>query len=331
MAGVLLRGVASRVILGAVAVSLAYVLAGGALDPRAALEAGTPPAPRAAVDARLDRLGVNDRTPLFARYLRWVSGLCRGDFGMTMDGTPVGAELGRRIAVSLRLVTAGAIAGTVLGLLAGAASAIAPDGIVDRLTVAGAFTLVAVPVAVLALVLQAGAQWVDDRAGVQIFAWTGEAAPVPVGGALHRLADHARHLVLPTLSIALGRAAVVSRHLRAAMADLSDAAFVRAAMARGTTRRRALVRHALPVAAIPVVPVSAYGCAGLLAGSAVTEKAFGWHGMGEWLAGSIQRQDVNAVAAYCCFAALLVLLAGLSSDLLTAIMDPRLRVQGSGG
>ena len=329
MAAVLIRGLLSRVCLGAVAVSLAYVLAAGVLDPRAELDGATPRPPRAAVDARLDRLGVNDRIPLFTRYLRWASGLCRGDFGRAMDGTPVGAELGRRAAVSLRLVTAGAIAGTVLGLVAGVAGAIAPAGAVDRLTAAGAFALVAVPVAVLAVVLQAGAQWVDDRAGVRIFAWTGEATPVQAGGALHRFADHARHLVLPTLSIGLGRAAVVSRHLRAAMADLSDAAFVRAAMARGTTRRRALVRHALPVAAIPVVPVSAYGCAGLLAGSAVTEKAFGWHGMGEWLVGSIQRQDVNAVAAYCCFAALLVLLAGLSSDLLTAIMDPRLR--GTGG
>lgn len=329
MAGILLRGLLSRIVLGAVAVSLAYLLAAWALDPRADLEGRTPRPPRATVDARLDRLGVNDRTPLPTRYLRWATALCHGDFGAGMDGAPVGAELGRRVGVSLRLVTAGAITGTVLGVVTGAAGAIGRGGVVDRLTTAGAFTLLATPVAVLAVLAQLGAVWVDDRAGVRIFTWTGEAAPVPAGGPLYRLADHVRHLLLPTLTVALGRAAVVSRYLRATMVELSDAAFVRAAMARGMTRRRALARHALPVAAIPVVPVSAYGCAGLLAGSAVTEKVFAWHGMGEWLVDSIQRQDVNAVAACCCFAALLVLLAGLSSDLLTAITDPRLR--GSGG
>lgn len=331
MAGVMLRGLLGRVGLGAAAVSLAYVLAAWALDPRAAVEGSTPRPPRAVVDARLDRLGVNDRVPLAARYLHWASGAWHGDFGATMDGAPVGTELGARIGVSLRLVAAGAITGTALGVLIGAAGAIGRGGVTDGLTGAGSFTLLAVPVTVLAVVLQIGAQWVDDRTGVRIFAWTGEATPVPAGGPLYRLADHARHLLLPTLAIALGRAAVVGRYLRATMAELAGAAFVRAAMARGLTRRRALARHALPVAVIPVIPVSAYGCAGLLAGSAVTEKVFAWHGMGEWLVDSIHRQDVNAVAAYCCFAALLVLLAGLSSDLVTAVVDPRIRVRGSGG
>lgn len=326
---VLLRVLMPRIVLGGVAVSLGYVLAAVALHPRVELEAATPRPARAVVDARLDRLGVDDRVPLPVRYLRWMSGLRHGDLGLTMDGEPVTAQLGRRIGVSLRLVTAGAIAGTALGVLTGAAGAIDRGGVLDRLTAAGAFTFLAVPVAVLAVVLQAGALWVDDRTGVRVFAWTGEAAPVPSGGPLHRLGDHARHLVLPTVTIALGRAAVVGRYLRATMAELSGAPFVRAAMARGMTRRRALARHALPVAAIPVVPVSGYGCAGLLAGSAVTEKVFAWHGMGEWLVDSIHRQDVDAVAAYCCFAALLVLLAGLTSDLLTALMDPRIRVRGS--
>lgn len=325
MAGVLLRGLITRIVLAAVAVSLGYLLASAALDPRAGLEGSAPHAPRAAVEERLDELGVNGRVPLPERYLRWGSGLVRGDFGATMDGTPAGAEMRRRIGVSTRLMAAGAVIGSALGVAVGAAGAIGPGGVLDRIAMIGTFAVLAVPAAALAVVVQIGAQWANDRSGVRLFAWTGEATPGRTGGLPWQLGGHLQHLAPPTVTVALGRAAALARYARAAMIDASAAAFVRTAMAKGMTRRGAQVRHALRVALVPVVPLSAFGCTGLLAGAACTEKVFAWHGMGEWLIDSIHRQDVNAVAAYCCFAALLVLVAGLTSDLLVAVLDPRAR------
>jgi peptide/nickel transport system permease protein len=96
-------------------------------------------------------------------------------------------------------------------------------------------------------------------------------------------------------------------------------------MAKGLRRRRALTRHALRVAVIPMTPFAAYGLAALLTGTAVTEKIFAWHGMGEWLIDSVTRNDVNAVAACGCVAATAIPAAGLLSDLAQATLDPRIR------
>lgn len=323
MAGSVLRRLIGRILLVVLAASLSYPLAASALDPRADLEGRSPRPPAAVIDARLDEL--NARGPLLARYLTWASGVPRGDLGRTLDGVPASAEMGRRIGVSVRLMLAGALLGTVLGVAGAVAGAVGRYGIVDHLTTVGAFTVLAVPVLVLAVLLQLAAQWVNDRAGVRLFAWTGEHLPGDVRGGPHGVGERLRHLLLPTLTIALGRAAIVGRCLRATLRDAEGSAFLRTALAKGLSRRRALTRHALRVAIVPVVPVSAYGCATLLAGAACTEKVFAWHGMGEWLIDSIHRGDVNAVAAYCCFAAVVVLLTGLLSDLAVAALDPRAR------
>ncbi|WP_433183843.1 ABC transporter permease [Actinoallomurus sp. CA-150999] len=322
MAGVLLRRLAGQVLLVIAAIGLAYLLAATVLDPRAELEARNPPPPPSAVEKRLDELNANDRTPLFARFVTWASGLSHGDLGTTLDGTPAGAETRRRVGVSLRLLLAGVLLGNVLGAALGVVGALDRHVLLDRLVTAGTFTVLAIPLVALAVLAQAAAQWANSRAGTRIFAWTGEYTPA---GSPHHLAERLQHLVLPTLTVALGRAAVVGRYLRGTLRDTAGAAFVRAAVAKGLTRRRALTRHALRVAVIPVVPMSAYGCATLLAGAAGTEKVFGWHGMGEWLIDSIHRGDVNAVAAYCCFAAVVVLCAGLLSGLAVAVLDPRSR------
>ncbi|MCO5992417.1 ABC transporter permease [Actinoallomurus rhizosphaericola] len=325
MAGVLLRRSAGQAVLLAVAVSLAYLLAAAALDPRAELEARNPRPSRAVVEAWLARLNADDRTPLVVRYLTWASGAVRGDLGRTLDDTPAAEEMGRRAGVSLRLLLAGVLLGNALGAVLGLVGAMGRSPVLERLVAAGGLTVLAVPVVVLATVGEIAAQWADARTGTRIFAWTGEYTPGRPGGSLRAIAERGRHLVLPTLTIALGRAAVLAHYLRGTLRDTVDAAFVRAAVAKGLTRRRALTRHALRVAVIPVVPLSAYGCATLLAGAACTEKVFAWHGMGEWLIDSIHRGDVNAVAAYCCFAAIVVTGTGLLSDLAVAALDPRTR------
>jgi peptide/nickel transport system permease protein len=328
MAGFVVRGVVRCAVLVPVAASLGYLLAASVLHPRAAFDGISPRPPRGAVDARLDELNLNDATPLPERYLAWASGVMRGDFGRTLDGVPVAAEMGRRIGVSLRLLAAGAFLGGVAGVAAGTLGAAGQYRPLDRLTTVGALVVLSVPVVVLAVLLQTGAQWVNDTTGARLFEWTGEYTPVVPGGALDHLGGRLRHLVLPTLTVALGQFAICSRYQRAMMLDVMRAGFVRTAVAKGLSRRQALTRHALRVAVIPAVTFFAYGFAALLAGAAFTEKVFGWHGMGEWLIDSIHRDDVNTVAACTCFVAVLVPAAGLLSDLARAALDPRTRTCG---
>jgi len=135
-----------------------------------------------------------------------------------------------------------------------------------------------------------------------------------------------KHLVLPTFSLALAGFAGYSRYQRNAMLDVLGQDFIRTARAKGLTRRQALFRHGLRTALIPMATLFAYSVAGLFTGAVFTEKIFGWHGMGEWFLQGIGTQDINIVAAITLFSGVTVLLAGLLSDIVYALLDPRVRV-----
>jgi peptide/nickel transport system permease protein len=318
---VVLRRCLGRMVIAVAGASLAYFAATLALDPRASLESRSPRPPRAAVSARLASLGLDDRVPPARRYAAWASRVARGDFGATLDGMPVRGELLRRAGASLRLVAAGGGVGWAGGVLLGAVGASRPRGVLDRLITAGALVTMAVPAFALAVLLQTAAQGVNAWTGAPVFAWTGEYTPGAAGSA----ADRLRHLLLPATVLALGQAAMCARYQRGLMLDALSSDWVRAALARGLRRRTVLRRHALRATLAPMTTFAAYGFAALLTGTAVTEKIFAWHGLGEWLIDSIAADDVNAVAACGCATAMTVALVGLLADLTHPALDPRAR------
>lgn len=326
MAKFLLRRVANWVVLVSVASSLAYVLAASTLHPRANFEGRNPPPPPRVVDQRLNELNLNDKTPILKRYTRWVDGLAHGDFGKTWDGISVNGEMGRRIGVSLRLLLIGTIVGGVLGVLAGAWGAIRQYRFSDHVLTLSSFLILSTPVFVLAVVLEILAVGFNNAVGVKVFEYTGEYTPGLAGGFWTHLGDRLQHLVIPSLTLILGGIAGFSRYQRNAMLDVLGADYVRTAQAKGLRRRTALIKHALRTALIPSATFFAYGFSLLLVGATFTEKIFGWHGMGEWFIDSLSKADVNAVAAVSLFAAVLVLIAGLLSDITYALLDPRIRV-----
>ncbi|MFD1933594.1 MULTISPECIES: ABC transporter permease [Nonomuraea] len=325
MALFLLRRLLNYVVLVVVATSLAYMLAAGALDPRANYEGRNPPLPPAVIDARLDELNLNPATPLFERYLTWAAGVLHGDFGKTVDGDAVNRDLARRAGVTFRLIILGVVFGSLLGVAVGAFAAVRQYGWFDRITTTLAFVALAVPVVVLAnILILAGVAFND--AVVRVFEVSGEYTPGLEGGFLDHAVDRVKHLLLPTISLSLPLIATFSRYQRNMMLDVLGADFVRTAMAKGLSRRAALTRHALRTALIPAATYFAFTFGSLLVGATITETIFGWHGLGEQLIGSINRSDVNTVAAIACLTALSVLAASLLSDVLTAALDPRVRV-----
>jgi peptide/nickel transport system permease protein len=326
MAKFLLRRLANYVILVTVATTGAYALASVSLKPRANFQGRNPPPPERVVDQQLDDLNLNDKTPVFTRYKTWVSGLAHGNFGKTWDGTSVNSELGRRIGVSLRLLLIATIIGGFLGVLAGAWGAIRQYELSDHAVTMLSFVILSVPVFVLAVVLEIAAVGINNAVGSKVFEYTGEFTPGLQGGFWPHAVDRLKHLVLPSLTLVLGEIAIFSRYQRSAMLDVLGQDFVRTAQAKGLRRRTALLKHALRTALIPAVTYFTFNFGILIVGATFTEKIFGWHGMGEWLVDSVTRQDTNAVAAVTCFAAIMILLAGLASDIAYAILDPRIRV-----
>lgn len=318
MAAFLLRRTVRAALQAVLGASLVYLLAAVALDPRAHLAGRTPRPPDAVIDARLARLDLDPRVPPSVRYRTWAAGVLRGDLGRTLDGRPAGAELRRRLGVSVGLVLPGAVLGSGLGVLLGAWAAARRGRTADRAVSLLVYALTAVPVFVLAVLLQMAAVALGDATGATL-TWTGEAAP----GA--GPADRARHLLLPTLVIALAQSAVLARYQRALMLDVLNAGFVRAARAKGLRRRGALLRHALRPALVPMTACVPQTAGALLLGGLFVERAFGRHGLGEWLARSVARGDVNAVAAVGCLVACAIPAAVLAADVLHGLLDPRVR------
>lgn len=329
MAAFLVRRLLYLVSLVLVSTSVAYLLAATQLNPRARYEGRNPPPPPEVVDAVLDAVNMNNKTPLLQRFERWAGGLVHGDFGRTIDNTPVSDEIQRRMWVSLRLVIFGALMGTALGVAAGAFSAVKQHTPVDHLVTIFSFVTLSIPVVVLAVVYKNGGIALNEALGftgdTKLLYTTGEITPGLEFWSWTGIVDRAAHLALPSLVLITTAIAFYGRYQRNAMLDVLGSDFLRTAQAKGLRRSRALIKHGLRTALIPMATFFAYEFALLFVGATFTERLFAWHGMGEYFVDSITKNDVNSVAAVTLFVAVLVLIAGFLSDLAYAALDPRVR------
>ncbi|MGN7781603.1 ABC transporter permease [Mycolicibacterium sp. 22603] len=320
----LMRRLLNYAILLALASVLTFTLTSLTFSPLDTLLERNPRPPQAVIDAKAAELNLDKPIPV--RYLDWVSGAVRGDFGTTVTGQPVSEELWRRIGVSLRLVLIGSVLGTVIGVVVGAWGAIRQYRFSDRAITVVSLLILSAPTFVVANLLILGALKVNSILGVQLFEYTGETSSDAVGGFGNQVVDRLQHLVLPTFTLALAAIAGFSRYQRNAMLDVLGQDFIRTARAKGLTRRQALFKHGLRTALIPMATLFAYSVGGLFTGAVFVEKIFGWHGMGEWVIQGISTQDTNIVVAITVFTGVTILLAGLLSDIIYAALDPRVRV-----
>ena len=320
----LARRLLNYIVLLVLASLLAFCLASVTFRPLDTYTQRHPLPPKELIDRKAHELGLDKPIPI--RYAKWVAGVAHGDFGTTVTGHPVSRELWHRIGISLRLVVTGSVLGTLIGVILGAWGAIRQYRLSDRVITVLSLIILSIPSFVLAGLLILAALRVNNFIGVRIFLYTGETSPVPPGGLWDHFVDRVQHLVLPTLTLALQAMAGFSRYQRNAMLDVLGEDFIRTARAKGLTRRRALFKHGLRTALIPLATLFAYGVSGLVVGAVFVEKIFGWHGMGEWVVLGISTQDTNVVAAITLFSGLAILLAGLLSDIFYALLDPRVRV-----
>ena len=321
----LLRRLAYLVVLVVIATSLTYLLAAAALNPRSNFEGRNPPPPPEVVDARLSELNLNDKTPILERFGRWLRGLSQGNLGQTVDGGMVRDEMGRRIGVSLRLLLIGSILGSLGGVAAGAYSAVKQYGFSDHAMTFAAFCILSIPTVVLSVFLANSGATFNNAVGRRLVYNTGEYTPGLSEWSSAGVTDRIQHLILPSLVLILQGFAFYSRYQRNSMLDVLGSDFVRTAQAKGLRRSKALIKHALRTALIPMGTFFAYQFALIFIGSIFVEKIFSWHGMGEWFVQSIQKNDVNSTAIIGMFVAVLVLIAGFLSDVATVILDPRIR------
>ena len=314
----LARRIANYAVLLFIATSLAYLLASASLDPSALWNRQDPSLNWDAIHANLVKYNISHDLPVWDRYVTWLRNvLFHWDWGRTPKGELINTLIGTKIFVSVRLVFLGAAIGMVGGVALGAWTATRQYRFSDRAISLISMIIISTPAMVIAILLQVLAVQINRSSGYQIFEFTGEGE-----GALGRL----QHLLLPTLSMSLGGIASYSRFQRNLMLDTLGADYVRTARAKGLIKRKALTRHALRTALIPMATYFAFALATLFTGAAITERVYGWHGMGEYSISAISGMDINGVTAVVAFSGLCTLTGALLSDVFVAIVDPRVRV-----
>lgn len=314
----LMRRIANYVLLLFIATSLAYLLASVSLDPSANWNREDPTLNWDAIQATLIEYNISREIPAWDRYVHWLQSVVTSwDWGVTPRGQSVNELIGTKIGVSLRLVFLGALIGMSGGVALGAWTATRQYKLSDRVVSLLAMVIISTPAMVIAIMLQVLAVQINRATGYQIFQFTGEGSG---------LAERLQHLLLPTLSMSLGGLASYSRYQRNLMLDTLGADYVRTARAKGLIKRKAVIRHALRTALIPMATYFAFALAGLFTGAAITERVYGWHGMGEYSINAISQYDINGVTAVVAFSGLCTLTGALLSDVFVAIVDPRVRV-----
>jgi len=131
--------------------------------------------------------------------------------------------------------------------------------------------------------------------------------------------------ILPAIVLGFGTLARTARLTRSSMLDVMRLDYIRTARAKGLTRMRVIIVHALRNAMLPVVTVIGLQVGTLLAGAILTETIFSWPGLGRWLIDALQRRDYPVVQGGVLLVATMIILVNLLVDLLYGVVNPRIR------
>ncbi len=253
--------------------------------------------------------------PAAMRYLAWVGGLVRGDLGLSYTyRVPVAELVGERLAVTVPLALISTCLSGILALALGiyAAAHRGRPGDVGVMTVTQLG--VAVPNFWFAILL------------ILLFAvYLGWLPSGGFPGWRAGLGPAVKSLLLPSLSLAVVQAAVLARITRAAVIEILGEDFVRTARAKGNSRRRALWRHVLRNALIPVVTIMGLQFSALLAGTIIVENVFYLPGLGRLVFQAITQHDLVVIKDVVLLLAVVVIAVNFAVDLLYLAIDPRLR------
>src|SRR5687767_3136695 len=213
---------------------LVFALCAASFDPLAHYYTLQPRPPESFFENLREELGLNDN--FFVRYWNWLTGAITGDFGDTVNGTPVADQLFQRLGVTARLITAAVIIAVILAIVVGVIGAVRQYKASDYTFTFLAYLLIALPVFWFAALLKEFvAVGINEWSGSQVLFTIGEETPALglYASGWELWADRLGHLVLPTLSLGLLTFAAWSRFQRAAMLDVLGSDYMRLARAKG--------------------------------------------------------------------------------------------------
>jgi ABC-type dipeptide/oligopeptide/nickel transport system permease component len=250
--------------------------------------------------------------PVSLQYLFWLSNMMRGNLGRSItNGQPVGGLIAARLPYTLQLTLAALVLQYLLGVPLGLIAAYNQGSYVDRFTIVATSILRAIPYFWLGILL--------------IILFSVQLRLFPVSGYTGFAS-----LVLPVLTLMLPRLADTVRITRSEVLEVLREKHVTTAAAKGLQRRPVIIRHVLRNALVPVTVMFFLALPWLIGGSVIVETIFAWPGMGRLLWKAISAQDFPVVQGIVLIITLLTVVSTTLGDVLTGLLDPRIRTELAG-
>ncbi|WP_312530880.1 ABC transporter permease [Paracoccus sp. (in: a-proteobacteria)] len=266
----------------------------------------------AAVAAFREQLGLDQG--LVTRYLNWISGVFRGDFGRSLaNGRPVSELLAGRLGNTMFLALYAAVIAVPLAVLLGLLAALWRGSWFDRLINILSLSAISFPEFFIAYLLMF---WLSVNLG-----WFPSMANIAPGTGLSEMLSRA---FLPAITLVLVVTAHMMRMTRAAVVNVLGAPYIAMSQLKGVSRWRMILRHALPNALAPIINVIALNIAWLITGVVIVEVVFVYPGMGQLMVDSVTNRDMPVVQACALIFAAVYILLNLIADVLAIATNPRL-------
>jgi peptide/nickel transport system permease protein len=268
--------------------------------------------------AQLDKeLGLDK--PLLVQYWNWISRIPRGDLGFSYQyRAPVSSFLFSALGQSLKLAAVAFVIVVPLSILGGVVAALYRGRTADRIISTTGFTLSTVPEFVSGIVLIV-------VFAVQLKVLPVSAAAPPGSGLLTQV----RYLLLPAIPLVFVLFGYIARMARASTVEALESDYVRTAALKGLPQRVVIFRHVLRNSMIPTITVVATQMGYLIGGLVVTETLFNYPGLGRLIYDAGNQKDFPMLEAGVLVIGAVYLTATLLADVVTPMVNPRVRLQGA--
>ena len=265
---------------------------------------------------------------IFTRYWYWLWQAFHGNFGFSFKYmAPVWGLVWQRLFNTLVLSVAALLVSWGVAIPLGTLAAVKRGTWIDRSTGFVSFLGLSMPVvffALLMVMLAAKTGWFPISGMRSEVYWDDMSA-------IQRIGDVIWHVTLPAMVLGIVGMGQYMRQMRGEMIDTLGQDYIRTAVAKGLSRRRVIMRHALGNAINPLVSLFGFSLAYLLAGAVLTETVFAWPGMGRLTFEALRDKDEPLVLASVVLLTVMLVLGSLVSDLLLAVIDPRIRLDARSG
>jgi peptide/nickel transport system permease protein/dipeptide transport system permease protein len=289
-----------------------------------------PTAPTATVEAIREQMGLDD--PIIVQYARFLSGLARGDLGVSVrTRQPVTDDLRRYLPASLELGAFAMIVGIALaGLLALVQTTAPRSSLVRLVVVALGSTPVFLSTLLLAYVFWFQLGWLPGSGRLGTRGFSGPTGFNTIDGIIAGRPDIALdallHLILPATALALPVAVAVGRSLSGALYDVMQQPYVRTVRGKGVGEARIVLRHGLRNAASAPLAMIGLQVLILFGHLLIVERVFGWPGIGLYTVQAFTSSDFPAVlGVFLAFGAIYIL-TNMVIELVQSLADPRIRL-----